>query len=338
MTPSFQRIVQPELIFGFVAPIGAEVAPVVSAFRTFFEQHDYDVVELKVTDVFAIFEKYVKPDIDLVRSGDEQKRYSSFIAFGNQLRTRFGDDILAATAIQRIMKERLRYQKRRGPEQRFSRTVYLLHQFKRKEEIELLRSVYGRLFFQVSVYSRRGTRVDYLSRKFASSDHSAGATKYRDAAEALVQRDENEVEQDHGQRVASIFHDADFIVSLGSLKATGEQVHRFCELLFGSNSHSPTRAEYGLFLAKAAALRSVDLSRQVGAALFSEAGEVISLGSNEVPKAGGGTYWCEDEPNDDRDFRRQKDSNVIRKREILDDFTTLTRSISGSPIALMMSG
>ncbi len=80
--------------------------------------------------------------------------------------------------------------------------------------------------------------------------------------------------------------------------------------------------EYGLFAAKAAALRTVDLSRQVGAAVFTPNGEIISLGSNEVPKAGGGTYWC-DEEFDDRDFVRRKDSNDYRKREIFGEIARL---------------
>jgi hypothetical protein len=46
--------------------------------------------------------------------------------------------------------------------------------------------------------------------------------------------------------------------------------------------------KYGLFLAKAAALRTLDLSRQVGAAIFSNQGEIIALGSNEVPRPEGG--------------------------------------------------
>jgi deoxycytidylate deaminase len=104
------------------------------------------------------------------------------------------------------------------------------------------------------------------------------------------------------------------------------QVKRFCELIFGSNVISPTKSEYGLFVAKAAALRTLDLSRQVGAAIFSPSGEVVALGSNEVPKAGGGTYWC-DELFDDRDFRRRRDSNDIRKREI---FGEIARVISPS--------
>lgn len=77
-----------------------------------------------------------------------------------------------------------------------------------------------------------------------------------------------------------------------------------------------------MFLAKAAALRSVDLSRQVGAAIFSSTGEVISLGSNEVPKAHGGTYWTS-EKYDDRDFKRNKDSNFKRKKEILLELTSI---------------
>ena len=71
-----------------------------------------------------------------------------------------------------------------------------------------------------------------------------------------------------------------------------------------------------MFAARAAALRTLDLSRQIGAAVFSPNGEIISMGSNEVPKAGGGTYWCDD-PVDDRDHVRKQDANDQRKREVL---------------------
>jgi deoxycytidylate deaminase len=204
----------------------------------------------------------------------------------------------------------------KATEERFSQIVFLIHQFKRKEEIDLLRNVYGRLFFQVSIYSRRGARVDYLSRKFASSDHATGHLRYRHAAEELIQVDEDEVGRPHGQRVAKIFHDADFIASIDAPESIETQINRFCELIFGANSISPTRTEYGLFLAKAAALRTLDLSRQVGAAIFTSNGDIVALGTNEVPRAGGGTYWSEDR-FDDRDFKRKHDSNFQRKREIL---------------------
>ena len=171
-------------------------------------------------------------------------------------------------------------------EDKFTRTVFLIHQFKRKEEINLLRAVYGPLFFQISIYSRRGARVEYLSRNFARTSQSAGPSNFRHLAEKLISRDENEQEEDHGQRVAKIFHDADFIINLDAEDKADDQINRFCELLFSSNSKSPTRMEYGLFLAKAAALRSLDLSRQVGAAIFSASGEILALGCNEVQS------WC----------------------------------------------
>ena len=210
----------------------------------------------------------------------------------------------------------------RKDEDKFTKTVFLLHQFKRKEEIDVLRLLYGRLFFQISIYSRRGARVDYLSRRFATDDNSAGPQKYRPDAESLIQQDENEVGERHGQRVAQIFHDADLIICLDVFDTVQFQVRRFCDLIFGSNSISPNRIEYGMFLAKSAALRTLNLSRQVGAAIFSPAGEILALGSNEVPKAGGGTYWSDDQM-DDRDFRRRADSNVLRKREILGELVSI---------------
>ena len=67
-----------------------------------------------------------------------------------------------------------------------------------------------------------------------------------------------------------------------------------------------------------AALRSLDLSRQVGAALVTKAGEIIALGCNEVPSPNGGLYWVGD-PNEDRDYKRFEDQNELIKRSLLVD-------------------
>ncbi|TAK49966.1 MAG: dCMP deaminase [Xanthobacteraceae bacterium] len=318
MSDSIPKIKYPELFFGFVCPIGADLAPVLDEFHEYFKRRHYRAVEIKVTDFFQVLEKYFTPLVPLKRT-PEHERYETSIAYGNQIREKFGDDVLASFAIRRVMNKRLKADE--GAE-KFSRTVYLIHQFKRKEEIDLLRSVYGRLFFQISLYSRRGARVTHLAKKFASSDHSASHPKYRSIAEDLIQVDENQANEPHGQRITKIFHDADLIVNLDAGKPVKEQVNRFCELLFGSNSISPSKQEYGLYLAKAAALRTLDLSRQVGAAIMSPSGEILALGSNEVPKAGGGTYW-DNEAQDDRDYKRKLDSNFQRKREILAELVSI---------------
>jgi len=310
MSTRIPRIEFPELFVGFVAPIGADLDETISAFREHFENKKYRVVEIKVTDIFEVLKKYVEPKERLTKE-TPFKRYVSYIAYGNQLRESFDDDILACIAVNLIAAKRVRLSTD------FENTVYFIRQFKRKEEIDLLRSVYKQAFFQVSIYSRRGARIDHLSRVFAKGEHSSFVQSFRSKAEELCQKDENEIEEPHGQRVGTIFHDADFIVSLDAQNvAVTAQVSRFCDLLFSSNAISPTAMEYGLYLAKAAALRTLDLSRQVGAAIFSENGQIVALGSNEVPKASGGTYWANEEW-DDRDFRRGYDSNYHRKREIL---------------------
>lgn len=297
-----------------VAPIGADLTEAVGEFKRHFESRNYRVVEIKVTDVFDFLQRYIEPEQPLDRR-DKFNRYITYIKYANQLRSHFNDDaVLAVTTVLSIIRKRLRIQK----SDPFSRTAYLIYQFKRKEEIDLLRAIYGRLFFQVSIYSRRGARVDYLSREFAKSRNKPGPSLYRDLAEKIIRDDEDEIEQAHGQRVRKIFHDADFILSLDQRQTISYQIKRICDLIFGSNTISPSHMEYGMFLAKAAALRTLDLSRQVGAAIFSRSGEIITLGSNEVPKATGGTYWSDGE-FDDREYVRGHDSNEQRKREILSE-------------------
>jgi len=267
-------------------------------------------------------EAYVEPE-DELKPSPAYDRYKSYIKYGNQLRAHFADDsILAVAAIVQIVRNRNRLKKESGSES-YEKVAYLIHQFKRKEEIELFRAVYGRLFFQISLYSRRGSRVDALARKFAASENSGHLEKFRSRAEEIIQVDEDEVAELHGQRVAKIFHDADFIVALDHATLdVKSQVDRFCEVLFSSNCFSPNKMEYGMFAAKGAALRTLDLSRQVGAAIFTAEGEVIALGSNEVPKGGGGTYWPED-GIDAREHVLGHDSNHKRKQQLLSELIKL---------------
>lgn len=291
-----------------------DIQPSLKHFKAIFEKRGYTVIPIKVTDVFKALSKHLKPEVALVQK-PLHNRLDSYIKYGNQIRSFFEDDqILAALTITRIINERV--EKRKGGTEK---TVYFLHQFKRKEEIELLRSVYGRVFFQISIYSRIGARVDYLARSFAQAENMGNSSSFRSRAEDVIQTDQNELDNLHGQRVSAIFHNGDVILNSDAGDESLEnQICRFTDLLFGSNKISPTRDEYGMFAAKAAALRTLDLSRQVGAAIFTNEGEIVAMGSNEVPKAGGGTYWSDDpKHHDDRDYVRQHDSNDRRKKEIL---------------------
>lgn len=328
MAQVIQRVPEPELFFGLVAPIGANIEECVSDLQDKLERFGYRPVTIRVTDLFPALQSSLNLPIELKNSPLED-RYRSFISYGDALRKHFDDDaFLASLSIAKIINARRKIVAENELENP-QKIAYIIRQFKRREEIELLRSVYGSLFFQISVYSRRSSRVDNLARKIASSHNSADLTRYRDAAEHLVRTDENEVEDQHGQRVSDVFHEADYIVntdvnkdSVVNKETVASQVGRFVDLVFGSNAISPTKAEYGLYTAKSASLRAIDLSRQVGAAIFTEGGEIISLGANEVPKSGGGTYWADD-PYDDRDYKRNQDSNERRKKELLSELVEI---------------
>jgi cytidine deaminase len=137
-------------------------------------------------------------------------------------------------------------------------------------------------------------------------------------ARELIAQDARESEEPHGQNVRDAFPLGDVFIDASSRVKCEESLRRFIHLLFGNNEITPTRDEYGMYMAKSASLRSSDLSRQVGAAIFRATGEIATLGCNEVPKAGGGTYWGGDEP-DGRDFVAGFDPNERQRQAILVD-------------------
>ncbi len=134
----------------------------------------------------------------------------------------------------------------------------------------------------------------------------------------LITTDANEPGNEFGQQLRETFHLADVFID-GMSKATmDEMLIRFIQAFFGRTDISPSKQEYGMYAAKSASLRSADLSRQVGAAIFSSDGELITQGCNEAPKAFGGTYWDSEEP-DYRDIKLGYDPNDVLKNEILRD-------------------
>jgi deoxycytidylate deaminase len=120
------------------------------------------------------------------------------------------------------------------------------------------------------------------------------------------------------KRLRETFHLADVFIDGLLKREMDDKLTRFIQAFFGRTDIAPSKDEYGMYAAKSASLRSSDLSRQVGAAIFSDDGELITQGCNEVPKSMGGTYWDLEEP-DFRDVRLGYDPNDIFKKELLRD-------------------
>ncbi|MCA9228008.1 MAG: hypothetical protein KDA47_20445, partial [Planctomycetales bacterium] len=119
-----------------------------------------------------------------------------------------------------------------------------------------------------------------------------------------------------GQNVRKAFPLSDIFVDVDSHQSFPNSLQRAMEIVFSHPFHTPTRDEFGMNQAEAAALRSSALGRQVGAVITTLGGDIISVGTNEVPRANGGLYWEGDSP-DNRDFTLGRDSNDRFKEKLL---------------------
>jgi deoxycytidylate deaminase len=303
----------PELIFGLVGPVGVDLEAVTDELIDALRAVGYDSQAFRITELM----REVKIGLPLDATGYIES-YQQRIAYANKVREQLGrNDALAILAISAI--RQFREATGGSVEQPLSKRAYIIRQFKRPEEIKLMRVVYGRQFIQVSAYEPQFYRKRRIAVKETQSKRRLGSgADAENGANSLVKQDEMEGDTRHGQNVRDAFPLADVFVEAPDRKSCKETVGRFTRALFGDNHVSPTHDEYGMYLAKTASLRSSALTRQVGAAIFRSTGEIVSLGCNEVPKATGGTYWSGD-PADQRDFVAGRDPNDEKKRELVAD-------------------
>lgn len=301
-----------ELVFGLVSPVGTDLSNIQQSLQDHFRKFKYDVKRIKLS---SFLDHLSSKTLGVVlRDSPEFDRIRTRMDAGNKLRehTRRGD-YLALYAANEIARKRNVGED--GPEPQ-SRTVHVLDSLKNPEEAAALRKIYGPGFFLVAVYSPEVERIEYLrDHKNLSDSH----------ARKLVERDRAE-DSSLGQQTRETFHQADVFIQIGD--AGRKQLWRFIDLVFGHPFHTPTPDEHAMFLSYAASLRSADLSRQVGAVVVSEHGEVIATGANDVPRFGGGLYWPTSDNSDQRDFTKGYDSNRKQIVEIAID--TLQRVVDGA--------
>ena len=198
-----------------------------------------------------------------------------------------------------------------------------------------MRQVYGDRFIVISCYSPREARCDWLASQMANLHHTHDPKLFRAEAEALILRDEVEGNDTSGQQVRNAFPLADVIINAQNTTLAEETLENFFNVFFGNPRYSPTKDEYGMYMASSAALRSTDLSRKVGAAIFTKGLEVITLGCNEVPKPSGGTYLQDDAKKtglDGRDVAIGHDANAHFKRRIAADAVGKISKLVGNEI------
>jgi deoxycytidylate deaminase len=291
---------RPTLIFGFVAAVGTNLAPLIDAFASSLRAFDYEPISLHLTNLLI---EHVAEKGSLTWA-NEAERLERLMTAGDQLREQLKrGDAMALLSCFGIATHSQKHSSAKP-------NAFLIRQLKHPEEIAALRRVYGDRFFAIAIYSTFNERLAHLrdARQIEENE-----------ARRLIRRDEEDETNEFGQRTRDTFALADVFIRLNesSLPAAQDEAQRFLDLIFGRPDLSPKATEHAMYLAYAASLRSADLSRQVGAAIVSELGDVVAVGANDVPQAGGGQYWPG--KKDRRDHRQGYDSNQRRKMEIAKD-------------------
>lgn len=303
---------RPDIYVGLVCAAGTDLTEVRNQLKAQLAVVGYKHVDIKVSAVIAEL-------IEVADATDEHERISDLMRAGDSLREESENGQGVAAAIVTDIR------RRRPSETRPSSTAYIIDSLKNPSEIALLDQIYGRNYYTVSVFLPREDRIINLQNKIAKSRHQPPEKEHRELAESLVREDEKGIGK-KSQNVQDSFPRADFFIN--GTEDVASQTKRFVELVFREPFTTPTVDEYHMFVAKAAALRSCDLSRQVGAVIVDTCKSIVSTGCNEVPYPDGGIYYEGREGGipDNRDHTKGHDPNWIEIQRSLIELIGILRN------------
>lgn len=323
-SPAFSSLPsRPELIIAFAGAVGVNSDKVYQKLESLLHEVGYQCHRIHVIDLLQEL-----PAFHDLSSKPEDNRIRARMTAGNTFRQRMTRwDALAVLAMGAIREKRQSLTS--DPNTPKEGVAYVIRSIKNPEEVKTFRRIYGPAFILISIYSARSMRLERLSQMIAASENdSAHPDRYRDRAETLIRTDFNEQGVQYGQNLRDAFPLADVFVEISDNDARLEStLRKFIQLLFRHPYHTPNRDEYGMFMAFSGALRSADLGRQVGAAIADDHGDILSVGTNEVPRPGGGQYWDEDVPSA-RDFNREDFAFDRFRIEIIEDILSRLNRIS----------
>ena len=280
-----------ELVIALCGPIGSPLHKVADTLRAILTtEFGYDKCE--ILRLSKIIEEYSKGEII---PSEQYAKVTKLIQLGDDLRESYGSSILAELAVNKIVLDRQKA-KASAPKYEARRVCHIIDSIKNQEELDILRLVYRDMLYFIGVFSPMPIREKSLEKRGMS------LTQIYE----LIDKDSGE-ELAHGQTVRDTFPQADFFLRIDSDTDTQikGKVERFLHLILGTKIITPSPFETAMYQAASAAGNSACLSRQVGAALTDEVGEVISVGWNDVPKAGGNLYTADptSDPAGDADKR-----------------------------------
>jgi deoxycytidylate deaminase len=280
-----------EIVIALCGPMGTPLHSVAEKISKLLKGEDYQYGKVEVIRLSDRIREYAKLP--------EGTTTSQLIEAGNSLRQKHGNAYLSQIAIKEIALARAAAitEQEGAKNDLFSaaadvteaaaltpaysvRHCHIIDSIKTLDELRLLRSVYGDMLHVVGLYAPIDVRIQRLANANSSEQ-----------VHNLINRDSGE-EVEFGQRVRDTFPLADFFLRADTNTDSQLEVRirRFLDLMLGKRIITPTIAERAMYAAHSAARNSACLSRQVGAAITNQDGDLLATGWNDVPKPFGGLY------------------------------------------------
>ncbi|MGA1858832.1 anti-phage dCTP deaminase [Azospirillum sp. 11R-A] len=286
-----------ELVIAFVGPVGSGVTTTAALLKEIFERvFSYTTTYIRVSELIQESAPVVGERYTVGLAGEQ--RIERLQTIGTKLREQISEAFLAEKCVEKIAIDR---RERGGYEQHGDtlvpvprRHVHIIDSLKNPAEVKLLREVYGETFWLFGVFAPPEVREARLT--------AQGLNPVK--LKLLLSTDEEEGVE-HGQKVRDTIEQADFFVRNDRENDDRLKVvlNRYLSILFSLGVQTPTQDEMAMYTAASAATSSACLSRQVGAAIYTNAGELIGKGSNDVPRRGGGLYTVEAGDDDHRCYK-----------------------------------
>lgn len=286
-----------ELVIALCGPLGCGIKQVKRMLEEQLGAAGYNVVDIRISSLMqaAIADhaklSHLKSKLPKDPS-DNYDRISSLQTLGNDLRHLSGNDIGAQLAIREIAVWRVKHKDAAADELAITtNTVFIIDQLKHPDEVKLLETLYSNIYYQVGILSTEDEKLQRLK----------GIGIDKACAVELIETDRKE-ELKHGQQLEKTLQLSDYFLANTekNLPSLNRNINRFLSLVHGINGITPTKDEVGMYSAYSSSLRSACLSRQVGAAICDEEGNILAIGRNDVPKSKGGLYTPEDGDLDHR--------------------------------------
>ncbi len=302
--------IEPHLVIGLIGPVGTDLAAIIDELTISLRRFNYETTQIRLSEMLTdIFDFSHPQDIP------EDERINAFMSAGDKLRGTLEDGAAMATlAALRIRLEHIKDQSSNSPSK--TRKAYIINSLKHPDEIRLLKTIYQDHFISLSIYQVRHIRQNRLIKRIKDMSNNLDLADLTAKAKNLIDRDEHTKDNPLGQNIRHTFSQGDIFINEDPPEKVRNSVNRALDIIFQSPYRTPSKDEFAMFYSRAASLKSADLSRQVGAVIVNDDGDILATGCNEVPKAGGGIYW-ENDKNDSRDFKQGNDANTLSKNDLL---------------------